>query len=124
MAAGSFVSTNDDEGTESVLGRGTRVRGRVRGEGHLRVEGTIEGDVAISGELAIEEGGEIKGNVQADSVTIGGELSGDVAARGPVALRSTAKVTGNLGGSEVSLDEGASFEGAIDAQFDLPADLK
>ena len=124
MAAATGASTNIDEGTESLLGRGTSVRGRVRGDGHLRVEGAVEGDVAVSGELAIEEGGTIKGDVQADSVTIGGELSGDVTARGPVAVRATAKVAGNVTGSEVSIDEGASFEGTIDAQLDLPAELR
>jgi cytoskeletal protein CcmA (bactofilin family) len=124
MAAGTGAPTNDnDEGTESVLGRGTRVRGRIRGEGHLRVEGAVEGDVAVSGELYVEEGGTIKGNIEADSVTVGGELAGDVTARGPVAVRSTARVAGNVTGSEVSLDEGASFEGTIDAQVDLPAEL-
>ena len=123
MAAGTGASTNVDEGTESLLGRGTRVRGRIRGEGHLRVEGAVEGDVAVSGELSIEEGGVITGNVQADSVTVGGELSGDVTAHGPVVVRSTAKVVGNVASSEVSLEEGASFEGMIEAQLDLPAEL-
>ena len=80
--------------------------------------------MAVSGDLAIEEGAAVKGNVQAESVSIGGELSGDVTARGAVAVRSTGKVAGNLGGAEVSLEEGASFEGMIEAQFDLPAELR
>jgi cytoskeletal protein CcmA (bactofilin family) len=124
MAAGTGASTNVvDEGIESVLGRGTRVRGRVRGDGHLRVEGAIEGDVVLAGDLALEEGALIRGNVQADSVSLGGEVAGDVSARGAVVVRATAKVHGNLGGSEVSLEEGASFEGVIEAKFDLPAEL-
>lgn len=124
MAAATGASTNvDDEGAESVLGRGTRVRGRVRGDGHLRVEGAIEGEVAMAGDLTIDEGASIKGNIVAENVTIQGEVTGDVAARGTVFVRANAKVSGNLGGSEVSLDEGASFEGMIEAKFDLPAEL-
>lgn len=124
MARTPQRSTNDSgEGTESVLGRGTRVRGRVRGDGDLRIEGDLEGDVAISGELAIEEGATISGDVQAAGVTIGGDLKGDVAARGAVTVRATAKVAGNLGGSEVTLEEGASFEGRIEADFELPPEL-
>ncbi len=38
-------------------------------------------------------------------------------------MRATAEVEGNLSGAEVSLDEGASFHGRIDAEFDLPAEL-
>ncbi|MEZ4295627.1 MAG: polymer-forming cytoskeletal protein [Polyangiaceae bacterium] len=122
MAASTTASIND-EGVESVLGRGTRVRGRVRGDVHLRVEGAVEGDVNIAGDLTIDEGATIQGDVQAGSVSIGGELKGDVAARGPVTVRATAKVSGNLGGTEVALEEGASYEGRIEAEFDLPAEL-
>jgi cytoskeletal protein CcmA (bactofilin family) len=110
--------------SESILGRGARVRGRVNGEGDLRVEGQIEGEVRISGELAIEEGGAVDGDVEASAVVIGGALHGDVASRGPVTIRATAKVEGNLGGVEVVLEEGASFRGRIDAAFDLPAELE
>ncbi len=107
----------------SILGRGARVRGRVAGEGDLRVEGRVDGDVSISGELAIEEGASVTGDVDASTVTISGSLKGDVAARGPVAVHATAEVEGDLAGSEISLDEGASFHGRIDAEFDLPAEL-
>lgn len=107
----------------SILGRGARVRGRIAGDGDLRVEGQVEGDVSISGELTLEEGSSITGDVDAGTVVVGGALKGDVAARGPVAVRATAQVEGDLAGTEVSLDEGASFHGRIDAEFDLPADL-
>ena len=111
------------EETASILGRGARVRGRVAGEGDLRVEGHVEGDVAISGELTIEEGATVTGDVGAGDLIVGGTLRGDVAARGAVAVRATAHVEGTLGGAEVSLDEGASFHGRIDAEFDMPAEL-
>ena len=112
-----------DEASASVLGRGARVRGRVGGEGDLRVEGEVEGDVAISGELTIEEGASVHGDVGAAAVVIGGTLRGDVSARGAVAVRATADVEGDLGGAEVSLDEGASFHGRIDAEFEMPVEL-
>jgi len=119
------------EAIESILGRGARVRGRIGGDGDLRVEGHVEGDVRISGQLAIEEGGAVTGDVEAAALVISGALTGDVglAARGsvipviPVTIRAGAKVAGNLGNAEVVLEEGASFEGRIDAEFDLPAGL-
>ncbi|HEY4117087.1 MAG TPA: polymer-forming cytoskeletal protein [Byssovorax sp.] len=108
---------------ESVLARGTRVRGHVRGAGHLSVRGSVEGDVAIDGDLTIEDGGGVTGDVNAASVTIRGALTGDVAARGAVAILAGANVTGNMGGAEVSLEEGAAFTGRIEAEFDLPPEL-
>ena len=85
----------------SSIGRGTLVRGSVRGEGDLEILGRVEGSVAVSG-----------------------ALTGDVASRGAVTVRATAQVQGNLGGAEVSLEEGASFHGRIEAEFDMPAELQ
>ncbi|MRG92777.1 bactofilin family protein [Polyangium spumosum] len=124
MVRAPAMHDNDLDTSGSVLGRGTRVRGRVMGEGDLRVEGHVEGGVSLTGELVIEEGAEVSGDVEAAVVTIAGTLTGDVAARGPVAIRASAKVSGNLGGAEVSLDEGAEFSGRIEADFELPAELQ
>jgi cytoskeletal protein CcmA (bactofilin family) len=121
--AATAVETNDLDTNGSVLGRGTRVRGRIQGEGDLRVEGAVEGDVNVTGELVIEDGAEIKGNVDAAVVTIGGTLTGDVASRGGIVVRASAKVSGNMGSPEVSLEEGAEFSGRIEADFELPAEL-
>jgi cytoskeletal protein CcmA (bactofilin family) len=118
----SSRGARDDTG-ESTLGRGARVRGRIHGDGDLRVEGQVEGDVTVSGTLVIEEGGAIHGDVGAGAVEIGGALTGDVASHGAVAIRATAKVEGNLGAAEVTLDEGASFHGRIEAEFEMPAGL-
>jgi len=118
------IQASDLDTSGSVLGHGTRVRGRVQGEGDLRVEGHIEGNVSLTGELIIDEGAEVTGDVEALAVTIGGALRGDVSARGPVTVRASAKVSGNLGGTEVSLEEGAEFQGRIEAEFELPAELR
>jgi cytoskeletal protein CcmA (bactofilin family) len=123
MVRGPTAARSTSGETASILGRGARVRGRVAGDGDLRVEGRIEGEVAISGELTIEEGASVQGDVGAAAVVVGGTLRGDVTARGAVAVQATADVEGNLGGAEVSLDEGASFHGRIEAEFDMPAEL-
>jgi cytoskeletal protein CcmA (bactofilin family) len=121
-AASARPSENNESATESVLGRGARVRGRIGGDGDLRVEGQVEGEVRITGQLSIEEGGSVTGDVEAAGVVIGGALTGDVTGGGAVTIRAGAKVVGNVGG-ELVLEEGASFEGRVDAVFDLPGEL-
>lgn len=107
----------------STIGASTRVRGKVRGEGGLRVAGQVDGEVGVDGDLEIDEGGGVRGNVEAASVTVRGTLHGDVTSRGAVAILATADVEGTIGGSEVSLEEGASFRGRIEADFELPPEL-
>jgi cytoskeletal protein CcmA (bactofilin family) len=114
-------STQSDEA--HILGRTVKVRGRVAGEGDLRIEGTVEGDVRVSGELTIGNSGVVTGQANARAVVIEGNLDGDVLASGEVSIRAGARVSGNMNGASVALEEGASFEGRIEAEFDLPDDM-
>jgi cytoskeletal protein CcmA (bactofilin family) len=90
----------------------------------MRVEGSVEGEVVISGGLTIEDGASVSGDVGASSLVVAGALDGDVSTRGPVAIRATAKVEGNMGAAEVSIEEGATFAGRIEADVDLPEELR
>jgi cytoskeletal protein CcmA (bactofilin family) len=103
----------------SVLGPGTRITGRVTGEGALRIEGGLKGDVSISGPAEIAEGGSVEGNVQAESLEIGGSLIGDAVTQGPIAVRASAVVRGDLRASEVSLEPGCRVSVRLDTQLEL-----
>jgi cytoskeletal protein CcmA (bactofilin family) len=107
----------------AVIGRTTRVRGRVSGDGSLLIEGNVEGDITVRGDLTIAEGGRATSSVEADAVTLRGELDGDVRARGLVRIEAGARVRGDITGESVALEEGAEFVGRLDAAFELPAEL-
>ena len=108
---------------EAVIGKTTRVRGRVSGDGNLIIEGNVEGDINVSGDLTIQEGGRATSSIEAEAVTLRGELAGDVKARGVVRIEAGARVRGDMQGESVALDEGAEFVGRLDAAFELPAEL-
>jgi cytoskeletal protein CcmA (bactofilin family) len=111
------------EGREAIIGRSTRVRGRVSGDGDLVIEGTLEGDITLRGDLTISEGGRATSTVEAAAVTLRGELDGDVRASGSVRIEAGARVRGDMHAESVSLEEGAEFVGRLDAAFELPAEL-
>ena len=108
---------------EAVIGRSTRVRGRISGDGDLVVEGSVEGDIVVSGDLTIAEGGRVTSNIEAEAVTLRGEVDGDVRARGLVRIEAGARLRGDLSGDSFALEEGAELVGRIEAVFDLPAEL-
>jgi cytoskeletal protein CcmA (bactofilin family) len=109
---------------DARIGSGTRVRGRIHGEGDLVIDGHVEGDVTLRGDLTVSEGAELASEtVEAQSVTIAGTLQGDVHASGPVRLGASARVRGDLHGSSVSIDEGARFSGRLECEFELPSEL-
>jgi cytoskeletal protein CcmA (bactofilin family) len=118
------ATTSRANGREARIGAGTRVRGRINGEGDLVIEGEVEGDIAVKGTLTIAEGAHVTSDVEAESVTVSGKLEGSVTASGTVRVAAGASVRGDLRGSAgVSIDEGAQFAGRLDCDFELPPEL-
>jgi cytoskeletal protein CcmA (bactofilin family) len=93
-----MVRTASEDGSDAVIGRTTRVRGRVSGDGDLLIEGHVDGDITLSGDLTIAEGGRAVSAVEAEAVTLRGELEGDVRARGLVRIEAGAKLRGDVQG--------------------------
>jgi cytoskeletal protein CcmA (bactofilin family) len=111
-------------GGDARVGAGTRIRGRIAGDGDLTIEGEVLGDISLRGDLIVAEGAQVTSEaVEANSVTISGALEGSVNASGPVRVAAGSRVRGNLRGSAVSIDDGARFAGRLDCEFDLPAEL-
>lgn len=105
--------------TESALGAGTRVIGRISGHGGLCIEGNVRGDVQVSGEAEIAAGAGVEGSIYAEVVEVAGSVMGDIHARGPIAVRSGALVHGELRGSEVSIEPGSRVSVRLDNEFEL-----
>ena len=61
-------------GSRAVIAAGTRVHGRVSGDGDVTVEGHLEGEVTVRGELFIAEGGRVVSDIDASSLRVAGTL--------------------------------------------------
>src|SRR5262245_55802047 len=121
MAQGRTSGKNDG----ARIASGTRVRGRIGGDGDLTVDGEVEGDITLRGSLTVGEGATVTSDVEADNVVIAGKLEGNVNAGGQVRVVSGAVVRGDLRGAHgVSIEEGAQFAGRLDCDFDLPPELE
>lgn len=111
--------------SEGRVGATAKIRGRVSGDGSLVVEGRIEGNVTLRGELTIAEGGVVSADViEAESIDVSGNLDGEMRITGQLRAGQGANVRGNVTGGAVVLEEGAHFDGRIDNEFSLPAELE
>jgi cytoskeletal protein CcmA (bactofilin family) len=120
MAQARSISKGGDE---ARIGSGTKVRGRIAGDGDLLIEGAVEGDIALKGALTIAEGAEVVSEIDAHTVTISGSLEGSVTASGPVRVAAGSRVKGDLRGSSVAIEEGAHYAGRLECEFELPPEL-
>lgn len=122
-----------DAGTsaDSVIGPGFMLEGdaiTIRCKGSLRVDGNIHADLHTS-RLTIGKDAVISGAIAAEQVDVYGQVRGAIHARHLV-LHSTAEVEGDLVSHELTVEQGASFDGRsrkakdpaeIQPQLDGPA---
>lgn len=122
MGQGDNVNMPDESGG-SVIAQGTRVRGRVTGDGDLVIQGTLDGDVVLRGQLRIEPGAVVVSNVEAEDVLVAGSLDGNVESSGTIRVASGASLRGDIRAGSLAFEDGARFSGRIDCAFDLPKEL-
>jgi cytoskeletal protein CcmA (bactofilin family) len=94
----------------SIIANGVKIIGSIIAEGaEVQVNGEIEGNVQ-GGSLTIGDTGMVKGDIVAESVTVIGRVEGSVRAR-KVQLSRNAHVLGDIVHQSLAVEMGAVFEG-------------
>ena len=98
-------------GIVSVIGADVVIAGDVATGEELRVDGRIEGNVRC-GALDQGEGGEISGDIEAETATLAGAVSGKVTVR-ELVIEATARLSGDVSYESLSIAAGARVEGRL-----------
>jgi cytoskeletal protein CcmA (bactofilin family) len=104
---------NDTNDTRTVLGRGTRVRGRITGGQDLEIHGHVEGEIAASGEVSVESTGTVSSSIAAHSIVVRGAVRGDLTAEDSVHLEDGARVVGDVRAPRIAIAQGALVKGYV-----------
>jgi cytoskeletal protein CcmA (bactofilin family) len=97
----------------SVIGRGTVVRGNVRGSGGLEILGRVEGNVTVEGDVLLGDSAAVRGNISGTQLTISGAVMGDLRGTEAVLVESGARVVGDLLAPRIGIAEGALVRGNV-----------
>lgn len=97
----------------SIIGRGTTVRGNVRGAGSVEIRGRVEGDVEVDGDVAVGEDGAVGGNISGAQILIAGQVQGDLTGSEAVLLERGARVVGDLVAPRIGIADGALVRGSV-----------
>ena len=108
----------------SVLGPTLKFKGELKADEDLLIRGTIEGSIRHSSNLKIGKEGKIKAAVHAEYIEVHGEVNGDLTGSKSVVVKESANVSGNIYSPQVSLHEGAKFNGSIDMSGDAKSVAK
>lgn len=105
---------------ESIIGRGTVVRGNVRGEGDLDIQGRVEGDVIVEGDVTLGAEAVVRGQVTAAQISVSGTVQGDLRGSQAVLIERGARVVGDLLAPRIGIAPGALVRGTVRTEGEAP----
>ncbi|WP_341281410.1 polymer-forming cytoskeletal protein [Paenibacillus sp. FSL H8-0537] len=98
--------------TDTLIGQGTHVEGKLICEAGLRIEGEYRGDIECAGDVIIGESGIARSNITAKDLTVAGKLFGDITTKGRLTITATGQITGNINAHSLIIQDGGSFNGS------------
>lgn len=95
---------------ETVIGPDTHFQGNIRSKGFVRVDGRVEGGISAEG-VIVGEKAAVTGDIVAKSIFVAGKVNGNVTATAALELQPSGKITGDIRATQLSIADGAVFEG-------------
>lgn len=95
----------------TIIHAGCSLEGSIETSGIIQINGKFKGIIKSAAELRVGIGGEIFGEVHADTARIGGKVQGDVYVEGKLFLEGSSSLHGNICVGKLIADEGAVFVG-------------
>lgn len=102
---------NDDVSINSIIGRGSTIRGDMKINGFMRIDGDLDGNLETTGNVIVGENARINGNITAKSITVSGIVKGNIIAPESVRLLSTCAVIGDIQTHRLQADENVILHG-------------
>ena len=103
-----MANKTDGEVEKSIISSDMKIKGKITASGGLVLLGNVVGDIKCNS-LSIEESGVLKGNIDAELVSIAGKFDGQVLSE-VVSIRSTGSVNGEVSYDNISIEEGAKVQ--------------
>lgn len=99
--------------TDSLIGHGGTLEGKVNCDTNLRIEGTFSGEIICSGMVTVGEEGTVHASIRAEEIVIAGKVYGDVTAERRLIMTGTGQLHGNISAGTLSIMEGSLLNGSI-----------
>ncbi len=97
----------------TVIGRTTRVHGRLTGASDLEVQGFVEGEIVVGGDVTVDAQGIVGASVRGRRVIVRGAVKGDLVGEEAVLLQDGARVVGDVRAPRVAIAQGALVRGYV-----------
>lgn len=79
---------------------------------NLRINGKFQGKLKTQGQLTIGKDADVDATIEGETILVMGRVKGNVRANNKLALLATAVLYGDISVANLSMEEGAIFEGS------------
>lgn len=110
-ASSTAAASTSSGKVEALLGRNSKIIGKVIFNGPAELDGNIEGEIEATDKLIIGESAVINAKISGTEIIVRGQVNGDIIATKRLALHKQAKVIGSITGANLSIEEGAILDG-------------
>lgn len=117
-----FKESKRHAGTDTLIGHGTQVEGKMICGANLRIEGEYQGDIECTGSVIIGESGLVRSNVTAKDIIVAGKVIGDIVAKDRLTITTNGQLHGNVTAGSFILQDGGILNGSC--QMELQQDAR
>ncbi|WP_150265418.1 bactofilin family protein [Paenibacillus tepidiphilus] len=99
--------------TDSLIGHGGTLEGKVLCDTNLRIEGSFSGEIDCQGTVTVGEQGTVRSSIKAREIIIAGQVFGDVTADRTLTMMETGQLHGNIVAGALSISAGSVLNGSV-----------
>lgn len=99
--------------TDSLIGHGGSLEGKVQCDTNLRIEGNFSGEILCLGVVTVGEHGVVHSSIQAKEIIIAGKVYGNVTADRRLTMTGGGQLHGNISASSLNIMEGSILNGSV-----------
>jgi cytoskeletal protein CcmA (bactofilin family) len=97
----------------TVIGKTTRVRGRLTGNVDLEVQGFVEGEIVVGGDVTVDSEGMVGAGIRGRRLVVRGAVRGDLTGEESISIEQGARVVGDLSAPRIAIAPGALVRGHV-----------
>lgn len=112
------------QGTDTLIGQGTEIEGKIKCSTNLRVEGKVNGDIECNQDITIGETSVCHSNIIAKDIVIAGKVHGDLTIKEKLTIMPTGQLHGNFISQSLIIHDGGIFNGTSSMTKPEPATHK
>lgn len=95
----------------TILGKETKIEGKLTAEESVRIDGSFVGEVDIAGDLVVGEAGQVRATVQVHNLLVVGAINGDVVTSGQLEIAPTGIIKGDIETARLIVEAGGLLQG-------------